>query len=128
MRKASPLARVDAMFEKLQEKLPDQPEFILCVLPERKISDLYGMLLPVSFFLILLVYPSNSCMSWFVLFYVGPWKMRSLSTFGLVTQCVCPVKITERYLMNVLLKINSKVSLNWNHRREFFAYENLICL
>ncbi|XP_057522848.1 protein argonaute 16-like isoform X2 [Amaranthus tricolor] len=80
MRKASPLARVDAMFEKLQEKLPDQPEFILCVLPERKISDLYG-----------------------------PWKMRSLSTFGLVTQCVCPVKITERYLMNVLLKINSKL-------------------
>ncbi|XP_021865025.1 protein argonaute 16 isoform X2 [Spinacia oleracea] len=80
MRKASPLARVDAMFEKLQDKLPDQPEFILCVLPERKTSNLYG-----------------------------PWKMRSLSTFGLVTQCVCPVKITERYLTNVLLKINSKL-------------------
>lgn len=45
MRKASPLARVDAMFEKLQDKLPDQPEFILCVLPERRSSDLYGMLL-----------------------------------------------------------------------------------
>lgn len=80
MRKAGPLARVDAMFEKLQEKLPDQPEFILCVLPERKVSNLYG-----------------------------PWKMRSLCCFGLVTQCVCPVKITERYLTNVLLKINSKL-------------------
>nr|ATG34093.1 argonaute 16 [Suaeda salsa] len=80
MKKASPLARVDAMFEKLQDKLPDQPEFILCVLPERKISDLYG-----------------------------PWKMRSLCNFGLVTQCVCPVKITDRYLTNVLIKINSKL-------------------
>ncbi|KAL2938774.1 Protein argonaute 16 [Bienertia sinuspersici] len=80
MKKASPLARVDAMFEKLQDKLPDQPEFILCVLPERKTSDLYG-----------------------------PWKMRSLCNFGLVTQCVCPVKITDRYLTNVLVKINSKL-------------------
>ncbi|XP_010688916.2 protein argonaute 16 [Beta vulgaris subsp. vulgaris] len=80
MRKASPLARVDAMFEKLQDKLPDQPEFILCVLPERRSSDLYG-----------------------------PWKMKSLSNFGVVTQCLCPVKITERYLTNVLLKINAKL-------------------
>uniref|UniRef100_A0A803LRK3 Uncharacterized protein n=1 Tax=Chenopodium quinoa TaxID=63459 RepID=A0A803LRK3_CHEQI len=80
MKKASPLARVDAMFEKLQDKLPDQPEFILCVLPDRKISNLYG-----------------------------PWKLRSLSNFGLVTQCVCPVKITERYLTNVLIKINAKL-------------------
>ncbi|KAH9616772.1 hypothetical protein KSS87_014538 [Heliosperma pusillum] len=80
MRKATPLARVDAMFEKLQDKLPDKPEFILCVLPERKICDLYG-----------------------------PWKMRSLCDFGLLTQCVSPVKITERYLTNVLLKINTKL-------------------
>ncbi|XP_021724565.1 protein argonaute 16-like isoform X2 [Chenopodium quinoa] len=80
MKKASPLARVDAMFEKLQDKLPDQPEFILCVLPDRKVSNLYG-----------------------------PWKLRSLSNFGLVTQCVCPVKITERYLTNVLIKINAKL-------------------
>ncbi|KAL9244297.1 hypothetical protein vseg_018089 [Gypsophila vaccaria] len=80
MKKASPLARVDAMFEKLQDKLPDKPGFILCVLPERKTSDLYG-----------------------------PWKMRSLCDFGLITQCVCPVKITERYLTNVLLKINTKL-------------------
>ena len=47
MKKASPLARVDAMFEKLQDKLPDQPEFILCVLPEHKIYDLYGTFSPL---------------------------------------------------------------------------------
>ncbi|XP_074307766.1 protein argonaute 6-like [Silene latifolia] len=80
MRKASPLARIDAMFEKLQDKLPDKPEFILCVLPERKICDLYG-----------------------------PWKMRSLCDFGLLTQCVSPIKVTDRYLTNVLLKINTKL-------------------
>lgn len=39
--------------------------------------------------------------------------MKSLSNFGVVTQCLCPVKITERYLTNVLLKINAKVSLTW---------------
>ena len=44
MKKASPLERVDEMFERLQEKLPGEPEFILCVLPERKCSDLYGMI------------------------------------------------------------------------------------
>ncbi|KAK9676555.1 hypothetical protein RND81_11G084800 [Saponaria officinalis] len=95
MRKASPLARVDAMFEKLQDKLPDKPEFILCVLPERKTSELYG-----------------------------PWKMRSLCDFGLLTQCVCPVKITERYLTNVLLKINAKLGgIN-----SLLATENPSCL
>ena len=36
--------------------------------------------------------------------------MRSLCKFGIVTQCLCPTKITEQYLTNVLIKINSKVS------------------
>ncbi|GMG98718.1 hypothetical protein Nepgr_000558 [Nepenthes gracilis] len=80
MKKATPLVRVDEMFEKLQDKLPGEPEFILCVLPERKNSDLYG-----------------------------PWKMRSLCKFGVVTQCVSPIKITDQYLTNVLLKINAKL-------------------
>ncbi|GAB2285235.1 hypothetical protein Dimus_019688 [Dionaea muscipula] len=80
MKKASPLARVDEMFEKLQDKLPGEPDFILCVLPERKTSDLYG-----------------------------PWKMRSLCKFGVVSQCACPTKITNQYLNNLLLKINSKL-------------------
>ncbi|KAL8130712.1 hypothetical protein V2J09_019867 [Rumex salicifolius] len=80
LRKASPVVRVDEMFEKLVHKLPDEPQFILCVLPERKICDLYG-----------------------------PWKLRSLTKFAVVTQCVAPVKITEQYLSNVLLKINAKL-------------------
>lgn len=95
MRKASPLERVDEMFERLQEKLPGEPEFILCVLPERRSSDLYG-----------------------------PWKMRSLCKFGIVTQCVCPIKITDQYLTNVLTKINSKLGgLN-----SFLAIENPCCV
>jgi hypothetical protein len=31
------------MFELIREKLPGPPEFILCVLAERKNSDIYGM-------------------------------------------------------------------------------------
>ncbi|GAB4859397.1 hypothetical protein Ancab_010860 [Ancistrocladus abbreviatus] len=88
MRKASPLVRVDEMFEKLQDKLPGEPEFILCVLPEKKNCDIY-------------VSVSLLC--------IGPWKMRSLCKFGVVTQCVSPTKITNQYLTNVLLKINSKL-------------------
>lgn len=68
------------MFELIREKLPGPPEFILCVLAERKNSDIYG-----------------------------PWKKTSLSDFGIVTQCISPTKINDQYLTNVLLKINSKL-------------------
>ncbi|GAB2246018.1 hypothetical protein Droror1_Dr00001511 [Drosera rotundifolia] len=80
MKTSGPLKRVDEMLEKLQDKLPDEPEFILCVLPERKRCELYG-----------------------------PWKMRTLCKFGVTTQCASPVKITNQYLDNLLLKINSKL-------------------
>ncbi|KAJ6343346.1 hypothetical protein OIU76_005149 [Salix suchowensis] len=79
-RRGSPFARVERMFELIREKLPGPPEFILCVLAERKNSDIYG-----------------------------PWKKRSLSDFGIVTQCMSPTKINDQYLTNVLLKINSKL-------------------
>ena len=41
---------------------------------------------------------------------LGPWKKKCLSEIGVVTQCIAPVKITNQYLTNVLLKINSKVT------------------
>ncbi|XWS47380.1 hypothetical protein CRYUN_Cryun14cG0147400 [Craigia yunnanensis] len=75
----SPAARVEAMFEHIIAKLPGPPDFVLCVLPVRN-SDIYG-----------------------------PWKKKCLSDIGVVTQCICPVKINDQYLTNVLLKINSKV-------------------
>ncbi|KAL2474237.1 Protein argonaute 6 [Abeliophyllum distichum] len=77
---AGPVIRVERMFEQLMTKLPDPPEFLLCVLPERKNSDIYG-----------------------------PWKKKCLSSLGIVTQCISPVKINDQYLTNVLLKINSKL-------------------
>nr|XP_023881007.1 protein argonaute 16 [Quercus suber] len=79
-RRASPVVRVEKMFEQIQAKLPGAPEFILCVLPERKNSEIYG-----------------------------PWKKRSLSDFGIVTQCISPAKVNDQYLTNLLLKINSKL-------------------
>ncbi|XP_057954580.1 protein argonaute 16 isoform X2 [Malania oleifera] len=79
-RRASAATRVDKMFEQIIAKLPSPPQFLLCVLPERKSSDLYG-----------------------------PWKKKSLSDLGIVTQCISPTKITDQYLTNVLLKINSKL-------------------
>lgn len=47
-RRGSPLARVEKMFELIRAKLPGPPDFILCVLAERKNSDIYGMDFPVS--------------------------------------------------------------------------------
>ncbi|KDP30816.1 hypothetical protein JCGZ_13759 [Jatropha curcas] len=79
-RRASPFARVERMFEQIRDKLPGSPQFILCVLPERKNSDIYG-----------------------------PWKKKCLSDFGIVTQCISPTRINDQYLTNVLLKINSKL-------------------
>ncbi|KAL9996163.1 putative Piwi domain, ribonuclease H-like superfamily [Helianthus debilis subsp. tardiflorus] len=34
--------RVELMFEEIQQKLPGPPRFLLCILPERKNSDIYG--------------------------------------------------------------------------------------
>lgn len=41
--------------------------------------------------------------------HVGPWKKKCLSNMGIVTQCMSPGKISDQYLTNVLLKINTKV-------------------
>ncbi|ESQ51884.1 hypothetical protein EUTSA_v10016224mg [Eutrema salsugineum] len=80
-RKAGAVERVEKMIAKMQSKFPvDPPFFVLCVLPERKNSDIYG-----------------------------PWKKVCLTEAGINTQCICPTKINDQYLTNVLLKINSKL-------------------
>lgn len=80
MRRAPTLARIERMFEDIKNKLPGAPEFILCLLPERKNCDLYG-----------------------------PWKRKNLADFGIVTQCIAPQRVNDQYLTNVLLKINAKL-------------------
>jgi eukaryotic translation initiation factor 2C len=42
MRGTDPKIRVEAMFEQVKTKLPGAPRFLLCLLPERKNSDIYG--------------------------------------------------------------------------------------
>lgn len=42
MRRAPAPARVEDMFEQIKSKLPGAPRFLLCLLPERKNSDIYG--------------------------------------------------------------------------------------
>ncbi|PIA62518.1 hypothetical protein AQUCO_00200494v1 [Aquilegia coerulea] len=79
-RRAGPVVRVEKLFEQVKAKLPGPPEFLLCVLPERKNCDIYG-----------------------------PWKKINLHEMGIVTQCLCPTKINDRYLTKVLRKINSKL-------------------
>lgn len=79
-RRAPPVVRVEKMFEEIQSKLPGAPQFLLCLLPERKNSDLYG-----------------------------PWKKKNLAEFGIVTQCIAPTRVNDQYLTNVLLKINAKL-------------------
>ncbi|KAL5583098.1 hypothetical protein UlMin_015540 [Ulmus minor] len=79
-RRAPPLVRVEKMFEEIQSRLPGQPDFLLCLLPERKNSDLYG-----------------------------PWKRKNLSEHGIVTQCIAPTRVNDQYVTNVLLKINAKL-------------------
>ncbi|KAL8542091.1 hypothetical protein ACS0TY_003087 [Phlomoides rotata] len=74
--------RVDQMIEQLKAGLPGAPVFILCVLPERKNSDLYG-----------------------------PWKRKNLSELGVVTQCIAPTRaVNDQYLTN-LGGINSLLSI-----------------
>ncbi|XP_031490005.1 protein argonaute 4-like isoform X2 [Nymphaea colorata] len=81
-RNASPAVRVDKMFDHYNSCLLEDLEFILCVLSEKKNSYVYG-----------------------------PWKKKTLSDLGIVTQCIAPShKINDQqYLTNVLLKINSKL-------------------
>ncbi|GMI81835.1 OVEREXPRESSOR OF CATIONIC PEROXIDASE 11, ARGONAUTE 4 [Hibiscus trionum] len=80
-RRLPPVARVEKMFEMIQSKLPGAPQFLLCLLPDRKNSDLYG-----------------------------PWKKKNLSEFGIVTQCMAPTnRVNDQYLTNLLLKINAKL-------------------
>jgi len=80
MRRAPAVKRVEEMFEQVKSKLPGAPKFLLCVLAERKNSDVYG-----------------------------PWKKKCLAEFGIVTQCVAPTRVNDQYLTNVLLKINAKL-------------------
>uniref|UniRef100_A0A0Q3V6U0 Uncharacterized protein n=1 Tax=Setaria italica TaxID=4555 RepID=A0A0Q3V6U0_SETIT len=80
-RRCSPVERVERMFEKVKTSLPGPPEFLLCVLPERKNCDIYG-----------------------------PWKKKNLHEMGIVTQCIASSnKMNDQYFTNVLLKINAKL-------------------
>ncbi|KAG8049565.1 hypothetical protein GUJ93_ZPchr0009g1049 [Zizania palustris] len=80
-RRCTPFVRVERMFEKVKANLPGPPEFLLCVLPERKNCDIYG-----------------------------PWKKKNLHEMGIITQCIAPSnKMNDQYFTNVLLKINAKL-------------------
>nr|TKW14746.1 hypothetical protein SEVIR_5G186400v2 [Setaria viridis] len=80
-RRCSPVERVERMFEKVKTSLPGPPEFLLCVLPERKNCDIYG-----------------------------PWKKKNLHEMGIVTQCIASSnKMNDQYFTNVLLKINANL-------------------
>ena len=41
-RRAPPMVRVEKMFENIQSKLPGVPQFLLCLIPERKNCEIYG--------------------------------------------------------------------------------------
>ena len=43
VRRAPAPKRVDDMFDQVKTKLPGAPKFLLCVLAERKNSDVYGL-------------------------------------------------------------------------------------
>ncbi|XP_061341119.1 protein argonaute 4-like [Gastrolobium bilobum] len=79
-RRAPPMVRVDKMFETIESKLPGAPEFLLCLLPDRKNCEIYG-----------------------------PWKKKNLADYGIVNQCMCPTRVNDNYLTNLLLKINAKL-------------------
>ncbi|KAI3886479.1 hypothetical protein MKW92_010272, partial [Papaver armeniacum] len=73
--------RVDRMFDQVKPNLPGPPQFFLCILAERKNSDVYG-----------------------------PWKRRCLTEFGVATQCIAPPpRVNDQYITNLLLKINAKL-------------------
>ncbi|CAA7061179.1 unnamed protein product [Microthlaspi erraticum] len=75
--------RVEKMVEQMTSGLPGggKPNFILCILSQKKNSDVYG-----------------------------PWKKKILVDYGIVTQCIAPAgNVNDQYLTNVLLKINVKL-------------------
>ncbi|KAK4746876.1 hypothetical protein SAY87_025913 [Trapa incisa] len=80
LRRSSPFERVDSIFKNMENSLSEPPMFILCILPERKNSDIYG-----------------------------PWKRKCLSIIGIVNQCIVPTRVNDQYMTNVLLKINAKL-------------------
>ena len=44
------MVRVEKMFEQMKPQLPDgPPHFIVCLLPDRKNSDIYGWLIMIHF-------------------------------------------------------------------------------
>ncbi|BBG96732.1 Argonaute family protein [Prunus dulcis] len=61
--------RVEKMFDDIPSK--PKPQLLLCILPERKNSDIYG-----------------------------PWKRKNLSERGIVTQCIAPTKLNDQYITN----------------------------
>ncbi|KAL3642288.1 hypothetical protein CASFOL_013103 [Castilleja foliolosa] len=85
-KKKPPSLRVDMMFGQISSKFRKKPpRFILCLLADKKFTDLYG-----------------------------PWKRKTIIEFGIVDQCIANSKIDEHYLLNILLKINGKLG-GFNH-------------
>ncbi|PIA48671.1 hypothetical protein AQUCO_01400922v1 [Aquilegia coerulea] len=78
-RRAPPHVRVEQMFEQIKTKLPSPPRFLLCLIPERN-GTIYG-----------------------------PWKRKCLVEFGIINQCLAPMRVNDQLLANVLLKINAKL-------------------
>ncbi|RYR63852.1 hypothetical protein Ahy_A04g021608 isoform B [Arachis hypogaea] len=79
-RRSPPMVRVEKMFESMQSKLPGVPQFLLCLIPERKNCEIYG-----------------------------PWKKKNLTEYGIASQCMCPLRVNDQFLTNVLMKINAKL-------------------
>ncbi|KAL7138848.1 hypothetical protein ABFS83_09G009600 [Erythranthe nasuta] len=78
--------RVEVMFQQIKSRFQQNPpRFILCLLSDKKFCDLYG-----------------------------PWKKKTIVEFGILDQCVSSNKIDEKYLMNLMLKINAKLG-GFNH-------------
>jgi eukaryotic translation initiation factor 2C len=116
MKRAPARNRVDDMLDQIKRRFPDhRPTFLLCVLPERKNCDIYGLLLYILGLqipngIVITAYPRVSgCL--LLSFLLGPWKRVCLADFGIVTQCLGPPpsNINDQYLTNLLLKINAKV-------------------
>lgn len=98
------------MFDLIQSKLPGPPLFLLCILAERKNSDVYGTAF-LTFFDSLFFPLECKCVTLHIpsLKFSGPWKKKNLVDLGIVTQCIAPTRVNDQYLTNVLLKINAKV-------------------
>ncbi|KAK9289497.1 hypothetical protein L1049_007652 [Liquidambar formosana] len=80
-RRAPPAVRVEKMFERMKLQFPEGlPHFIICLLPDRMNSDLYGS-----------------------------WKRKTLIDLGISNQCLVPIRGNKHYLTNLILKINVKL-------------------